>query len=82
MFLLSRVLALFIPASFRFSISAKAILEIFHGFQHGFKVYHSVHLGNFIKEHYPQCEFLAEHFDDILSTTEMEICSLGVAFIG
>lgn len=47
-----------------------------------FKIFHSGDLEGFIKERYRHCDFLKEHYDDILSTIEMEICSKSVSFLG
>ena len=46
------------------------------------KAFNSVELAHFVKEKYENCEFVMEHLHDILSTTEMEICSKSVSFLG
>ncbi|XP_039262014.2 uncharacterized protein LOC120338144 isoform X1 [Styela clava] len=48
----------------------------------GIDIFSSKELIQFLKSEYKNCEFLTKHFDDIISTTEMEICSRGFAFMG
>nr|XP_039262015.1 uncharacterized protein LOC120338145 [Styela clava] len=48
----------------------------------GIDIFSSKELIQFLKSEYNNCEFLTKHFDDIISTTEMEICSRGFAFLG
>ncbi|XP_077976065.1 uncharacterized protein LOC120341205 [Styela clava] len=50
--------------------------------KHGWLTFSSLDLDEFMKAKYDSCEILKLHFEDIVSTTEMEICGLGSAFLG
>ncbi|XP_039265904.2 uncharacterized protein LOC120341462 isoform X1 [Styela clava] len=48
---------------------------------HKFNTLSSPDLEAFITEHHGSCGNIMKHFNDILSTTEMEICSKGIVFL-
>nr|XP_039265613.1 uncharacterized protein LOC120341204 [Styela clava] len=48
----------------------------------GWLTFSSLDLDEFMKAKYDSCEILKLHFEDIVSTIEMEICGLGVSFLG
>lgn len=47
----------------------------------GWKVTSSLDLELYFKENLMSCDFMDNLLDDILSTTEMEICARGIVFL-
>ncbi|XP_039264860.2 uncharacterized protein LOC120340622 [Styela clava] len=50
--------------------------------EHGWLTFTSLSLTDYLNDAFKPCPVLQGHYNDILSTTEMEICSLSVAFLG